>query len=616
MNRQSAVGFALIGLILILFSWYNTKQFAKQQEEKFRQDSIAAALALEKEAAEAALRADSDSTYIVEGTSEEMPLYQSQLLNSAVAGEEETVTLENAKVKISLSSKGAQPSEVMLKEYFKYDSTALYLMPKNSSSFDIELDAGQYINTSELNYQVVSKSDSSAVFRLMFDADSYMETIYTLSAESYTLNSNLRFVGMDNLIPRSSQQMKVSWAMDVPRLEKGYDNEKNYSSVSYKYSSNSDVKNLSLRKDSGHDELAGYTAWVAFKQQFFSAIIVAPDNFSSGSLGFKVYSSEDEAKRLMNAAAILNVDYGNKSGDFSVPLQFIFVPNHYPTLKSYGQHFDKLLPLGGWLIGSISKYVIIPLFNWMSGFISSYGLIILLMTIIIKLVISPMTLKSYSSSAKMRVLKPEIDKINAKYPKQEDALKKQQATMDLYKKCGISTFGGCLPLLLQLPILYAMFRFFPSSIELRQQGFLWADDLSAYDSILNFGFRIPLYGDHISLFALLMGVTMWGYSKMTMSSMGDSQMMPGMKFMQLWFMPIFMVCLCNNFSAGLSYYYMLSNMITIVQNWAIRKWFVDEEKLYAKLKEKANSKSAPKKSKFQQRLDEAYRIQQQQAKKK
>lgn len=212
----------------------------------------------------------------------------------------------------------------------------------------------------------------------------------------------------------------------------------------------------------------------------------------------------------------------------------------------------------------------------------------------------------------MRVLQPEIQKINERYPKQEDAMKKQQATMDLYKRAGVSMFGGCLPMLLQFPILFAMFRFFPASFELRQQSFLWADDLSGYDSILDFGFNIPLYGDHISLFALLMGISMVFYSRLTMSQMADNQQMPGMKFMQMWFMPIFMVLICNNFSAGLSYYYMLSNLITIIQTLIIRKWFIDEEKLYAQIQQRANSKQPQKKSKFRQRLDEAYKIQQEQ----
>jgi YidC/Oxa1 family membrane protein insertase len=315
----------------------------------------------------------------------------------------------------------------------------------------------------------------------------------------------------------------------------------------------------------------------------------------------------------MANAANLNVEYGDKSADFSKSFHFYFGPNHYPVLKEYDMKFDKLIPLGGWLVGSINKFVIIPIFNWLNRYIANYGLIILILTLMIKLVISPLTWKSYMSSAKMRVLRPEIEKINARYPKEADAMKRQQATMELYKKCDISMFGGCLPVLLQFPILYAMFRFFPASFELRQEGFLWADDLSGYDSILDFGFRIPLYGDHISLFALLMGITMFFYSKMTLNSMDTGQpQMAGMKFMQLYFMPIFMVILCNNFSAGLSYYYMLSNIVTIGQNFVIRKWFVDEKKIYETLQKKAASNATAKKSKFQQRLEEAYKIQQQQ----
>ena len=285
-------------------------------------------------------------------------------------------------------------------------------------------------------------------------------------------------------------------------------------------------------------------------------------------------------------------------------------------LKGYDRKYDKLLPLGGWLSGSICKYVIIPVFNWLSKYFNSYGLIILLLTILIKLVISPFTIKSYESTAKMKVLQPEIQKINEKYSKESDAMKKQQATMDLYKKSGVSMFGGCLPVLLQFPILYAMFRFFPSSFELRQQSFLWAQDLSTYDAILNLPFKIPMYGKHVSLFALLMGVSMFIYSKMTASSTAaQNQQMPGMQFMTVWFMPIFMVFICNSFSAGLNYYYFLSNLITIGQNWFIRKYVVSEEKLKAQIAKKtAESKTPKKKSKFAQRLEEAYKMQQQQQK--
>lgn len=628
MDRKSIIGFAIIGLILFAFSWYNNRQFSKQQEERRVQDSIDRVEAF-KAAAQAYPDADSVElarllaegelqTEVLDAASEDVDFYKSDFLNAAASDSlAEIVYLENDKIKVGISTKGGQVAEVLVKGYYKYDSTALYLVDaRRNSVFDIELDAGQYINTSDFNYSIAGTTPHSVAMRLHFDEDSYIENIYTLAADDYFVDMDLHFVGMDEYIPRSAYAFTISWAWDVPRLEKGYDNEKNYSGVGFRYAGNDKIKEISMRKDGGSESLAGQTQWVAFKQQFFSSILVAEDNFASGDVGGHTYAESNPDKYLMHDAAVLNVEYGEKGGDFNKSFKFFFVPNHYPVLKSYNLNFDKLLPLGGWLVGSINKFILIPVFNWLHNSIASYGLIILILTIMLKLVISPFTYKSYASSAKMRVLKPEVDKINARYPKEADAMKRQQATMDLYKKAGVSILGGCLPMLFQLPLLYAMFRFFPASFELRQQGFLWAEDLSCYDSILDFGFRIPLYGDHMSLFALLMGISMWAYSKMTFDSnaAASSQQMPGMKFMSVWFMPIFMICLCNNFSAGLSYYYLLSNLITIGQNFAIRKWFIDEDKLYAQLKQKAESKDAPKKSRFQQRLEEAYKIQQQQQK--
>ena len=271
--------------------------------------------------------------------------------------------------------------------------------------------------------------------------------------------------------------------------------------------------------------------------------------------------------------------------------------------------YEKIIPLGGWLVGWISRFVIIPIFDFLGKFISNYGLIILLLTLIIKLVIMPLTIKSYKSSAKMQAVKPEIDKINAKYPNEKDAMKKQQAMMDLYQRAGISPMGGCLPMLLQFPILFAMFRFFPASIELRQQKFLWADDLSAYDSIWDFGVNVPLLGDHLSLFALLMAVTMFVYSKMTSAQMSDDPNMAGMKFMSLYMMPIMMFFICNNLSAALSYYYLLSNLITMLVTWYIRKFVVTEDKVRAEML--LNVNKPKQKSKWQQRLEEAQKMQEQ-----
>ena len=600
---NSIIGFALIGVILLLFSWYNSKQeIARQEAIRAYEDSVALANPVPEEVTATAAP-------VVAAPADEAQLYQSASLQAAARAEAQFLTLENEKLAVTLSTKGAQPWSVLVKNYFTYDSLALNLIGEGRSSLEYEINADQWINTGELNFTVVSASAESAVLRLPFDADSYIEVTYTLPADSYMLDYDLRFVNMNDILDRRTTQVEMKWVADLPRLEKGYKNERNYSSIAFRYAGEKGtVKTVGQRKESFRETYSTRMRWIGFQQQFFSAILVADNDFSSGTLVNKFYGENNADRLLMQSGADMTLDLDARSADYRIPMHFYFGPNHFPTLKSYGQKFENIIPLGGKVIGTISRYVIIPLFNWMSGFIRSYGLIILLLTLIIKIVISPLTFKSYMSSAKMSVLKPEIEKINARYPKKEDAMKKQQATMELYKKAGVSTMGGCLPILLQFPILWAMFRFFPASFELRQQGFLWADDLSGYDSILDFGFNIPLFGDHFSLFAFLMAVSMFLYTRMTMRNQ-DTSAMPGMKFMNTWLMPIMMWFLCNNFSAGLSYYYMLSNIITILQNWVIRKWFVDEKKIYAKLQ--SATVKPTKKSKFQQRIDEMYKMQQQ-----
>ncbi len=614
-KRSSIVGFALIGIIMLLFSWYNTKQYEKRQQEAMVRDSLATATAIQngEDPAQADGTALADSTAL-DNPAEPAEEYRHHYLNEASKAETAWYTLENDKIKVRISSKGAQPYEVLIKDYYTYDSTALFLVRPDKSLFDLELNTDQWLNTSDLHFRPVGHTDSTLTLRLQFEDNAWVDAVYSLASDSYMLGYSLHFVGMDQVLDRRTTQMTLKWVLDVPRLEKGYQNERNYSGVAFKYLANNEVKTLGKRRDSAEETFSSTLRWLGFQQQFFSAILVSENGFPAGKLVNRFYPENDPEGNLMQSGAEMTVALDTRSADFTVPFNFYFGPNHFYTLKGYGENFEKIIPLGGRVIGTISRYVIIPTFNWLSKFIRSYGLIILLLTIMIKLVISPLTWKSYSSSAKMRVLKPEIDKINEKYPRQEDAMKKQQATMDLYRRAGVSMWGGCLPILLQFPILWAMFRFFPASIELRQQGFLWCHDLSAYDSILDFGFKIPLYGDHMSLFALLMGISMWGYSKMTMAQQPSTQTMPGMEFMQVWLMPIMMVFICNNLSAGLSYYYLLSNIITIGQNWAIRKWFVDEDKIYENLKKKANSKEPPKKSKFQQRLDAAYKAQQEQMK--
>lgn len=614
MNKNSIIGFSLIAVILIAFSWYNSKVFTEQQKEQFKNDSIAAVKIAEQKKLMPADSTDTSATKVLDSNAvAASSIYKDTLLDKASKGSKEITTLENNKIKVDLSNIGAQPEMVQIKGYYSYDSLDLNLVKQNQSKFELKFFTNQEIATSNFAFTRQSVDDSSVTYRLYVDSVSFVEYKYTLPKDSYMMNLNIRFSGMDKQIQKNVTNIDLNWMMDVPRFEKGYDNEKNYSTVVYKFPNSKGVEDLGMRKEESSEDIKTKLYWFAFQQQFFSAILVSDNSFTNGKLSYTQYPETDPSKNLMRCEANMQIPFV-AGEDVSVPLQFYFGPNHYKTLKSYDKGFEKIVPLGGFLIGWINRFFIIPTFDILNNFIGNYGLIILILTLIIKLIISPLTIKSYMSSAKMRVLKPEVDKINAKYPKSEDAMKKQQEVMGLYRKTGVSMFGGCLPILLQFPILFAMFKFFPASFELRQQGFLWADDLSAYDSILNLPFSIPLYGDHVSLFALLMAVSMYFYSRMNIDQLSAGPQMAGMKFMSLYFMPLFLLVLCNNFSSGLSYYYMLSNVITMIQTWVIRKYFVDEDKIYAKLKEKAAGPA--KKSKFQERLDAAYKAQQQKAKTK
>ena len=617
-TKNTIIGFTLIGVIMFGFTWYQSRQYQKQMEYQAQLDSIAQAERLEAYALDSLNRIasgdtlDNAATTVVLSTKPALKPYRDDNLTKAREAEASVLTLSNDKIEIAFTTKGAQPYSVKLLDYVKYDSSSLYLIPPQASEFNVNVFAGESVDTKEFVFDVAEVSDSSIVMRLPFAQGGYIQQKYVLSQGSYMVHNELSFVGMDSVIPSRVSSVDLNWKTVVPRLEKGYKNEKQYSKIDYYVpgeKSPEDMgngKNESKRLDAKFD-------WVAFQQQFFSSILTAPEGFESGEFGVEYFPEDDVDRNLMacSAHARAGVDM-MKAGDKVIPFDFYFGPNHYHTLKSYDRKYEKIIPLGGWLVGWISRFIIIPCFDLLGRFISNYGLIILIMTILLKIVISPLTIKSYMSSAKMSALKPEMDKINEKYPKQEDAMKKQQATMELYQRAGVKPLGGCLPMLLQFPILWAMFRFFPASIELRQKSFLWADDLSAYDSIWDFGVNIPLFGDHLSLFALLMAVSMFLYSKMTSSQMSNDPQMASMKFMSVWLMPIMMLFICNNLSSGLSYYYFISNLLTMLQTFIIKKWVVKPEKILAQV-EASKGKPLPK-SKWQQRLEEAQKMQQAQLK--
>ena len=607
MNKNTIIGFVLIGVIMFGFSWYQSKQYKEQMAAQAQLDSIAMVEQLQQMAMDSVQKATGENKAVAVKV-ENQAVYKDSLLNVARNAQEQILALANDKLKVEFTTKGAQFHRVTINDYMSYDSTALELVKPGMSQYGINLYAGEYINTKDFVFDVVEHNDSTLVMRMPFSSGGYLQQKYTLAAGAYNVKNELSISG--NVVPRNVSSLDIDWTLTVPRLEKGYKNEKQYSKLDYYFEGDKKPEQIGRGRDASERVNARFK-WFAFQQQFFSAIMTAPQEFaSSDDLSVKFFSEEEykDQGKLMTCHAKLRSEF-QPGQDVVIPYDFYFGPNDYDVLKKYDQNYEDIIPLGWWIVSWISRFVIIPCFAFLGKFMTNYGLIILLMTILIKIVVSPLTIKSYKSSAKMQVLKPEIDQLNKKYPNEKDAMKKQQAMMDLYRKAGVSPMGGCLPMLLQMPVLFAMFRFFPACIDLRQQKFLWADDLSSYDSIWDFGVNVPLLGDHLSLFALLMAVTMFFYSRMTSSQMSDDPNMAGMKFMSLWLMPIMMFFICNNLSAALSYYYLLSNIITMGQTWYVRKFVVTDDKVRAEMV--ANANKPKQKSKWQMRLEEAQRMQQQ-----
>lgn len=632
MNKNSVIGIILIiGIFVGWTVWMTPSKeerarlqhvqdsIYREQKIRYIQDSIRFAQA-QQMAAEAAAKAAEIGSVDVDN----------QLRNdfgafaSAASGEAKEYVIENDVLKLRFSSKGAFVKEVNIKDYKTYDSLPLIDFDKNTTKFNIEFFASNLpINSQDLyftpyiNGEVYDGSDSIVVgdkpltvsFRAMTDTDGavnpnqYIEFVYTVKPDEYMLDFDIKTVNMKNVIASNTNYMTLNWYVDLLKLEKAVDRY-NGSNVYYKYTSD-DVESLSGdrggEKD-GEKNLNSNLKWLSFKQRFFSYALISKGDFNGAVIGMKTDFKSKNPRYLKTMYASVDMPFDGFENNNTIQMQMYLGPNSLKIMDSYGLDLSKQIPLGGKLVGWINRYLVVNVFNWLGSYGWNYGIVILVLTIIIKLLLMPFAYKSYLSTAKMRVLKPEIDAINAKYPKQEDAMKKQQAVMDLYKKAGASPTSGCLPMLLQLPILWAIFRFFPSSIELRQQPFLWADDLSTYDSILDLPFNIPFYGDHVSLFTLLMTVTtiLYTWINQRQTAAMQTQQMPGMKLM-LYIMPIMFLGLFNSYSAGLSYYYMLVNIITFLQMYLF-KVFLDDDKLRKQI-EKAKLKPV-KKSNFQKRLEE------------
>ncbi len=525
----------------------------------------------------------------------------------AAKGENEFIILENNKIELKISTKGGRVYSARLKDYTTYDSLPLILFSGDSTVFGFNFFTvdNKAVRTNNLFFKpateqmsfVVTNQPQSVSLRLYAGDDKYIEYKYTLAPDKYSISFDATFKNLDGIMPANQNNISLDWRMYIPQQEKGRQNEEYYSTLKYKFYQD-DVAYFRYRqqKEQEKQDITTKLSWIGYVDQFFSSIVITDDYFLNASLVSNRTLTSKKYIRYYTSEVGVPFTPGTES---KIAMRFYFGPNHISTLRKEGLKLDQIVFLGKNIIAWISRFVIIPIFNWLNNYMSNYGIIILILTLIIKVVLFPLTFKSYQSTAKMQVLKPMVEELSRKYPKKEDAMKKQQATMDLYKRAGVNPMGGCLPMLLQFPILFAMFRFFPVSIELRQQHFLWATDLSTYDSILHLPFNIPMYGDHVSLFTILMTVSSLLTMKMTGSQPGQDQ--PGMKMMT-YMMPVMFLVIMNNFSSGLTYYYFLANMITWIQN-IVSKRFIDSDKVLATLE--ANKKKPVPKSKWQQRLEEA-----------
>ena len=610
MDRNSIIGIILIAGIFILWTTLNKPNQEQIDAAARKRDSLE--LVRQQEIAQQKIDEAIKLQSPVENTVEVQKTTQDSILKSiygnfatAGAGTQEFITLENDLLKLKISTKGGRVYSAELKEYKTYHQKPLILFDGDSTVFGLNFfSQNRTISTNELFFVPRDKTQNSVKMRLDAGNGNYIEYVYQLNPKSYMVDFDINFVGMNHVLANNVSVVDLDFSMYSPQQEKGAKNESMYTKMGYKYYQD-EVNTVGSRsKGEAREEMNTKLKWVSYQQQFFSTILVADNYFSNGIVEFQ--DVENSSKYLKHFKSTIGIpfEFTEKS---NVPMSFYFGPNHYTTLKKQKLDFEKIIPLGWGIFGWVNRFAVIPVFNFLEKYIASYGLIILILTILIKVVLFPLTYKSYLSTAKMRVLKPEIDEINKKFPKKEDAMKKQQATMAMYKKVGVNPMGGCLPMLVQMPILFAMFKFFPTSIELRQEAFLWADDLSSYDAILSWQTNIPIissvYGNHISLFTILMAVALVFSSRLNSGQMSDAnQQMPGMKFMMTYMMPVMMLVFFNRYAAGLSYYYFLSNLITLGQTVFIRR-FVDDDAILKKLHE--NKKKPVKKSKWQTRLEEA-----------
>jgi len=626
MNRSNIIGLVIIVGLLIGYSVWMTPSKEQRESAKRAADSIervrladSAAIATDAKIKKAVADSLAKSNLTAEASGIDT-------VNNAFSAVSDTAnrfyTIESDLLKLKISAKGGRVWSAELKGFQTFDSLPLILFKGDSTEFGFEFSTEDLktVNTNNLEFipaipgkdsVKVTGKDSITFALRMYPAtsgdnkSSYIEYVYTLKGNDYMVGYRVNFVNMQKYVAQNMRDISLIWNSTVTQQEKSFKTEQTQTTIYYM--DLADEVGYLKETSSQKERLSTAVKWVSFKQQFFSTTLIADTKFESADL--ETIKKEEGTGRTLTDMRSMYIMAFDAANDQTLRMNWYFGPNKYKILRQYDKNLEKQIPLGWgfFLMQWINRFAVIPVFNWLETKGIGYGIIILILTILLKIVLFPIAWKTYISSAKMRILKPEIEEINQKYPKKDDAMKKQQATMSLYKKAGVNPMAGCVPMLLQFPILIAMFRFFPAAFELRQQPFLWATDLSSYDSILNLPFTIPFYGAHVSLFTLLMTISTIIYTKMNNDMMGSTQQMPGMKTM-MYLMPIMFLGFFNNYSSGLSYYYLLANLFTFAQMFFIRR-FVNEDKLHKRIQE--NKAKPVKKSSFQQRLEEMTKQQQQ-----
>lgn len=616
MDRNSVIGFLLLGVLLVGYIFFNQKQQAGAAREKARQDSIA-----ELNKPKTTPVADTASLAAVANGGQLDSAHQALLSGefgtfaAAATGTVQNTVLENDVVKITFSNKGGQPSTVQLKQYKTYEGAPLMLLQSSFDRLSVEVPASltKVLNSADLFFTAAQPQElaggvKSIAYRLnTSNPAAYLEFVYALKPGSYVVDYTIHAVGFQGLLPGNQNYLNLQWNAQDEKQEHDMQNERLNNQVHYMLEK--DKHDYFTLNRTSHEKLENKIKWLSVKQQFFNTTLIAKGAlFNNADVNTKVPESPNIVGQTFTT---IQIPY-SRANDFTFPIEIYYGPNHYKTLKSFDIGLQKIIPLGTGIfafVKYVNIFIIIPVFNFLSGFISNYGIIIILLTLFIRLLIAPFTYQSYVSQAKMKVLKPEIDALKAKFGDDQQGFGVEQ--MKLFKSAGVNPLGGCLPALLQLPILVAMYSFFPSSIELRQESFLWAKDLSTYDSILNLPFDIPFYGGHVSLFTILMTITSLILAFYNRGMTDQSN--PVMKYMP-YVMPIMLLGIFNRLAAALTFYYFLSNVISILLQFVIQKFIINHDKIHAQIQE--NKKKPKSKSKWQEKLEEVQKRQQEVQQKK